>query len=79
MKIVLFGIQLSGKFILGNYIGVIKNFVKLQYDYQCYFMVVDFYVVIVVQELVVLCEQFEVVVVLFLVVGIDLIKLNVFL
>lgn len=50
MKTVLSGIQPSGKLTLGNYIGAMKNFVKLQNDYQCNFMVVDLHAITVPQE-----------------------------
>ncbi|KHF35838.1 Tryptophan--tRNA ligase [Paenibacillus sp. P1XP2] len=45
MKKVLSGIQPSGKLTLGNYIGAMKNFVKLQNDYACNFMVVDLHAI----------------------------------
>lgn len=35
------GIQSSGGFTLGNYLGAIKNWVSLQDDYNCIFSVVD--------------------------------------
>ena len=40
-KIMLSAIQATGHPTLGNYVGAIKNWVKLQADYQCYFFVVD--------------------------------------
>ena len=79
MKTVLSGIQPSGKLTLGNYIGAIKNFVKLQHDYQCHFMVVDLHAITVAQEPAALREQSEAVAALFLAAGIDPTKSNVFL
>lgn len=35
------GMQPSGKFHLGNYLGALENWVKLQYDYECFFSIVD--------------------------------------
>lgn len=35
------GMQPSGRFHLGNYMGALKNWVDLQYDYECYFSIVD--------------------------------------
>ncbi|MDR2007234.1 MAG: tryptophan--tRNA ligase, partial [Acidaminococcales bacterium] len=35
------GMQPSGRFHLGNYMGALKNWVQLQYDYECYFSIVD--------------------------------------
>ncbi|MGO4532017.1 tryptophan--tRNA ligase [Paenibacillus sp. 2TAF8] len=79
MKTVLSGIQPSGKLTLGNYIGAIKNFVKLQHDYKCHFMVVDLHAVTVAQEPAALREQSEAVAALFIAAGIDPSKSNVFL
>lgn len=35
------GMQPSGKFHLGNYMGALENWVKLQHDYDCFFSIVD--------------------------------------
>ncbi|MDJ1646371.1 tryptophan--tRNA ligase [Mycoplasma phocimorsus] len=35
------GITATGKLTLGNYLGAIKNFVKLQHEYDSYFFVAD--------------------------------------
>ena len=40
-KIVLSGIRPTGKLHIGNYLGALKNFVELQKDYTCYFMIAD--------------------------------------
>jgi len=40
-KIVMAGIRPTGFLHLGNYFGAIRNFVKLQEEYECYFMVAD--------------------------------------
>lgn len=37
------GMQPSGKFHLGNYMGALENWVKLQYDYDCVFCIVDWH------------------------------------
>ena len=34
-KIIFSGIQPSGNLTLGNYLGALKNWVKLQDDYHC--------------------------------------------
>jgi tryptophanyl-tRNA synthetase len=78
MKTVLSGIQPSGKLTLGNYIGAMKNFVKLQNDYQCNFMVVDLHAITVPQEPEALREQSEAVAALFIAAGIDPNKANVY-
>ncbi|MGO4951651.1 tryptophan--tRNA ligase [Paenibacillus sp. DRB1-1] len=79
MKTVLSGIQPSGQLTLGNYIGAMKNFVKLQEDHQCYFMVVDLHAITVPQEPAHLREQSEAVAALFIAAGINPEKSNVFL
>ncbi|MCJ8014360.1 tryptophan--tRNA ligase [Paenibacillus sp. KQZ6P-2] len=78
MKTVLSGIQPSGKLTLGNYIGAMKNFVKLQNDYTCNFMVVDLHAITVAQEPKALREQSEAVAALFIAAGIDPDKANVY-
>lgn len=39
--IVLSGIRPTGDLHLGNYFGAVRNYVKMQHDYDCYFMVAD--------------------------------------
>jgi tryptophanyl-tRNA synthetase len=40
-KIVMSGIRSTGFLHLGNYFGAIKNFVRMQEEFECYFMVAD--------------------------------------
>jgi tryptophanyl-tRNA synthetase len=40
-QIVMSGIRPTGFLHLGNYFGAIRNYVKMQEDYECYFMVAD--------------------------------------
>ncbi len=35
--------QPSGKFHLGNYLGALDNWIKLQHDYECFFSIVDWH------------------------------------
>lgn len=49
-KVIFSGIQPSGELTLGNYLGALKNWVKLQNDYDCYFCVVDLHAITVRQE-----------------------------
>lgn len=79
MKTVLSGIQPSGKLTLGNYIGAIKNFVSLQHEHKCNFMVVDLHAITVPQEPAALTEQSEAVAALYIAAGIDPGKANVYL
>lgn len=49
-KVVFSGIQPSGNLTIGNYLGALKNWVKLQDDYDCYYCVVDLHAITVRQE-----------------------------
>lgn len=40
-KTMITGVQPTGNFTLGNYVGAIKNFVKLQKDYNSYIFIAD--------------------------------------
>ncbi len=40
-QIVMSGIRPTGFLHLGNYFGAIKNYIKMQEQYECYFMVAD--------------------------------------
>lgn len=37
-KIILSGIQPTGTFTLGNYLGAVKNWRRLQEEYDCYYL-----------------------------------------
>ncbi|MFC7522793.1 tryptophan--tRNA ligase [Parapedobacter sp. GCM10030251] len=41
METVVSGIRSTGKLHLGNYYGAIRNFVKMQHEYNCYFFIAD--------------------------------------
>ena len=47
---ILSGVQPTGNLHLGNYLGAIKNFVKLQKDYECYFMLADLHSITIFQD-----------------------------
>jgi tryptophanyl-tRNA synthetase len=49
-KLIFSGIQPSGTFTLGNYLGAIVNWNKLQDDYNCVYCVVDMHAITVRQE-----------------------------
>ena len=46
-KRVLSGIQPTGNLHLGNYLGAIKNFVSMQNDYECFYMLADLHAITV--------------------------------
>jgi len=43
METVLSGIRSTGNLHLGNYFGAIKNFIRMQHEYNCYFFIADFH------------------------------------
>jgi tryptophanyl-tRNA synthetase len=43
METVLSGIRSTGNLHLGNYFGALRNFVKMQKEYNCYFFVADYH------------------------------------
>ena len=49
-KVLLSGIQPSGNLMIGNYIGALKNWVKLQDEYDCFFILVDLHAITVRQD-----------------------------
>ena len=40
-KVILSGIQSTGKLTLGNYLGALDNWVKMQEEYNCYYMIAN--------------------------------------
>ncbi|RCU45069.1 tryptophan--tRNA ligase [Corallincola holothuriorum] len=55
--IVLSGAQPSGGLTIGNYFGAIRNWIKLQQDHECLFMLVDLHAITVRQEPALLRER----------------------
>ncbi len=49
-KIIFSGIQPSGEFTLGNYLGAIKNWAVLQESYNCIYCIVDMHAITVLQK-----------------------------
>jgi tryptophanyl-tRNA synthetase len=49
-KTIFSGVQPSGVLTIGNYLGAIKNWVKLKDEYHCYYCVVDLHALTVRQE-----------------------------
>lgn len=37
------GIRSTGNLHLGNYFGALKNFIKMQYEYDCFFFIADYH------------------------------------
>lgn len=49
-KVMVSGIQPTNKLTIGNYLGAIKNWVKLQQEYECYFFAVDLHAITTKQD-----------------------------
>ena len=43
METVLSGIRPTGNLHLGNYFGALRNFIKMQHEYNCYFFIADWH------------------------------------
>jgi tryptophanyl-tRNA synthetase len=70
MKRVLSGIQPSGNLHIGNYLGALKNWVRIQYDYESIFCIVDLHAVTMHQDPRELQSKIEETAALFLAAGI---------
>lgn len=78
MKKILSGIQPSGTLTLGNYIGAMKHFVRLQDEADCYFCIVDYHAITVPQEPQQLRQNIRHLAALYLAVGLDPNKVTLF-
>lgn len=78
MSTIFSGIKPSGDLTLGNYIGAITNFVKLQHDHDCFFCVVDLHAITVPQERSELRKRTKDIAALYLACGIDANKSTVY-
>jgi tryptophanyl-tRNA synthetase len=65
------GVQPTGNLHIGNYLGAIRNFVRLQHDYECIFCVVDLHAITVYQKPEELRAKILEIAALFLAAGID--------
>ncbi len=70
-KIIFSGIQPSGSLTLGNYLGALRNFGKLQDSYNCYYCVVDMHTLTVRQNPEELRERSYALLALYLACGLD--------
>ena len=78
MKRVFSGVQPSGELTLGNYLGALMYFARVQEEFDCYFCVVDLHALTVPQEPLILRENLRRTAALFLAAGIDPDKATVF-
>ena len=65
------GVQPTGDLHLGNYLGALKNFVRLQGDFDCIYCVVDLHAITVWQDPAKLADQTREITAAFLAAGID--------
>ncbi len=71
MKRIFSGVQPTGNLHLGNYLGAIRNFARLQDDYECIYCVVDMHAITVWQDPATLKANTREVTATFLAAGID--------
>jgi len=68
---ILSGVQPTGNLHLGNYLGAIRNFARLQDDYECLYCVVDQHAITVPQDPKMLAAQTREIASAFLAAGVD--------
>jgi tryptophanyl-tRNA synthetase len=68
---VLSGVQPTGNLHIGNYLGALKNWVKIQYDYESIFCIVDLHAITVYQDPKELRNKIREIAALFIAAGID--------
>ncbi|WGE58654.1 tryptophan--tRNA ligase [Actinobacillus equuli] len=76
--IVFSGVQPSGELTIGNYLGALRNWVKMQDDYDCLFCIVDLHAITVRQDPATLRKASLDVLALYLACGIDPNKSTIF-
>lgn len=65
------GVQPTGNLHIGNYLGALKSWVKIQHDYESIFCIVDLHAITLYQEPAELRSKIEQIAALFLAAGID--------
>ncbi|MBR7077794.1 MAG: tryptophan--tRNA ligase [Clostridia bacterium] len=70
-KTIFSGVQPSGNLTLGNYLGALRNFCRLQDEYNCYYCVVDMHTLTVRQNPEELRERSYALLALYLACGLD--------
>ena len=77
-KVILSGIQATGDLTLGNYLGALKNFVKMQDEYNCYYMIANLHALTVRREPEVLRQNTYKILATYIAAGIDPEKSTIF-
>ena len=70
-KILLSGIQPSGRPHIGNYFGAMRQFVNMQNEHACFFMIVDYHALNTIQDAEVMRENILNLAIDYLAVGLD--------
>jgi tryptophanyl-tRNA synthetase len=65
------GMQPTGNLHIGNYLGALKNWVRIQRDYECIFCIVDLHAITMYQQPAELRTKIEEIAALYLAAGID--------
>lgn len=65
------GMQPTGQLHLGNYLGALRNWVKLQKDYECYYCAVDLHALTLPQDPAILAKNTREVIAAYYAAGID--------
>ena len=81
MKRIVSGVQPTGALTIGNYLGAIKNFVKLQEEYpdaEFFFFVADLHSITIAQDRLELRKNIKEVAALYIACGLDPNKVNIF-
>src|SRR3989344_9574927 len=77
-QIAISGVKPSGELHLGNYLGAIKQFVKIQNDYKAYFFIADLHALTEPQDPDLLTQQTLEVAAMYLAAGLDPTKTTIF-
>lgn len=78
MKKVFSGVQPTGEIHIGNYLGAMRQFVKLQDEHECFFCVVDLHALTIAQNPDTLRQKIIEVAALYLAIGLDPKKSTIF-
>src|SRR5580658_7121963 len=65
------GMQPTGNLHIGNYLGALKNWVRIQHDYECIFCIVDLHAITLFQEPAQLRAKIAEIAAIYLAAGID--------
>ncbi len=70
-KVLFSGMQATGSLTLGNYLGALKNWVKLSDEYECFYSVVDMHSITVRQDPATLRKRARALLTLYIAAGLD--------